>query len=980
MGRVPCVLSAASVVIVGGLALTPTAAQDTPTFRAGVEQVTVDAVVLDRDGEPVAGLGREDFELRDDGEPREILSFEALNLTTEPVPLSREARRVATNVAARAGRVMAVFWDDVHLSPPFAERARRALRPWLAKRLAGGDHIVVASAGGAWHVADDAEEEATLLRVLDGLKGEDRLPAADPEYVSDYEATAISLRGDSMTYEVVYRRFAARGVFGCARASLAPGELWQRRVGDSCPVLDRAREVAFTARTRLETTLRALAHLADVLAVGRGRKSIVLISEGFLQHPDSSGEFAAMARAAQQANAVLSFLDPAGLRGDATFSAAHAGAPAPEDRALVQASLLADQAGSERLARDTGGLVLRTNDLAGGLAQIARESQTHYLLGFEPPPDAEAGAFRRISLKVRRAGLTVRARSGYTVGGEPPRSSEEELGRVLDAPFDLPEHPLRVAAWVLDPRPPDRSRVVLGVEVAPPPGMTVPGADPVRLDLLVVVQGEDRDWRQRRELTFQPRADSAESPTEGWQLAPVEVELPAGTFRARAVVRKSDGRVSGAVTHVFEVPPAGTWHLSTPLLSPSVLVGPDGRTTVPRPTTRREFGTGGTLHGQFAVYSTPGDPDAAVDRLSGSWILRRRDAAGSEFVGTLPLAASKEGGVACRFSLPFRGLAAGEYELALRIRDELDGRDLEDVERITVRSASGKARSPGARQASPPDSARVHREAPVDPELASLLERAGRYVVEYEQSFSNLVAEETYTQWAGTRHRVTRADLVFVRLPGDIPWSTFRDVFEVDGQKIRDRSARLERLFLEPTSSSLDRARAILKESAAYNIGPAVRNVNTPTLPLAFLHPRNQHRFVFDKRGQRRIAGVMGVEVGFEEVARPTLIRTTDDDLPATGRFWIDPHRGTVLRSETRLHFRRTHATALITTEYRPEPALAMWVPSVMREQYRDNPGSSWLLFRVSTDADARYSNFRRFGVTVDERARLPEPESADEP
>ena len=148
-----------------------------------------------------------------------------------------------------------------------------------------------------------------------------------------------------------------------------------------------------------------------------------------------------------------------------------------------------------------------------------------------------------------------------------------------------------------------------------------------------------------------------------------------------------------------------------------------------------------------------------------------------------------------------------------------------------------------------------------------------------------------------------------------------------------------------------------------------------PTLPLAFLHPRNQHRFVFERKGQRRIAGVLGVEVGFEEVARPTLVRTNSADLPAKGRFWIDSDRGTVLRSETRFIFRLSNATALVTTEYRPETELVMWVPSEMREQYRDNPGSSFPLFRVSTDATARYSDFRCFGVTVDEQARVPEHE-----
>jgi hypothetical protein len=121
------------------------------------------------------------------------------------------------------------------------------------------------------------------------------------------------------------------------------------------------------------------------------------------------------------------------------------------------------------------------------------------------------------------------------------------------------------------------------------------------------------------------------------------------------------------------------------------------------------------------------------------------------------------------------------------------------------------------------------------------------------------------------------------------------------------------------------------------------------------------------------VGGVLGVEVPFEETSRPTMVRTDTGDLPTSGRFWIDPLPETVLRSETHFLFERQRATATATTEYRPEAALAMWVPSKMREQYRDNPGVCPALFGTSADATAEYSNYRRFGVTVDEKAHLPE-------
>jgi VWFA-related protein len=61
-----------------GLALQSTAR---PTFRAGVDRVTVSAVVRNRSGQTVTDLKRGDFELIDDGTPREILEFRS-----EPSP------------------------------------------------------------------------------------------------------------------------------------------------------------------------------------------------------------------------------------------------------------------------------------------------------------------------------------------------------------------------------------------------------------------------------------------------------------------------------------------------------------------------------------------------------------------------------------------------------------------------------------------------------------------------------------------------------------------------------------------------------------------------------------------------------------------------------------------------------------------------------------------------------------------------------
>jgi hypothetical protein len=204
-------------------------------------------------------------------------------------------------------------------------------------------------------------------------------------------------------------------------------------------------------------------------------------------------------------------------------------------------------------------------------------------------------------------------------------------------------------------------------------------------------------------------------------------------------------------------------------------------------------------------------------------------------------------------------------------------------------------------------------------------------------------------------------------------------VYEVNGRKVRDSDRRLEALFTRmPFMSARQRATALLAESAHYNFGPATRNINFPTLALAFLHPMNQGRFAWTLGGRRRFGTVEGVEVQFDEVARPTIVdRGGLGDLPAQGRFWFDPKRGTVLRSETSFRFEMNGvriARAFVATEYRPEPKLAMWVPIEMREEYENLPAAI-RTFRGRTEATARYGGFRRFTVTTEEEAHIPPDE-----
>lgn len=67
--------------------------------------------------------------------------------------------------------------------------------------------------------------------------------------------------------------------------------------------------------------------------------------------------------------------------------------------------------GTAGLARETGGFAfLNTNDLRGAVDRIMREAVTYYIVRFQDPPFFRTAPLRKLDVRSRRDGVTVRAR------------------------------------------------------------------------------------------------------------------------------------------------------------------------------------------------------------------------------------------------------------------------------------------------------------------------------------------------------------------------------------------------------------------------------------------------------------------------------------------------------------------------------------------------------------------------------------------
>jgi VWFA-related protein len=119
--------------------------------------------------------------------------------------------------------------------------------------------------------------------------------------------------------------------------------------------------------------------------------------------------------AATRANVTVYAIDPRGV--GAGLDEAIELTPLPDETNPMGPVLDAVRRGQDSLrsiADGTGGFAaVNQNDLNNTFARIIQENSSYYVLGYYPANDRRDGRFRSVDVKVKRPGLTVRARKGY---------------------------------------------------------------------------------------------------------------------------------------------------------------------------------------------------------------------------------------------------------------------------------------------------------------------------------------------------------------------------------------------------------------------------------------------------------------------------------------------------------------------------------------------------------------------------------------
>ena len=266
--------------------------------------------------------------------------------------------------------------------------------------------------------------------------------------------------------------------------------------------------------------------------------------------------------------------------------------------------------------------------------------------------------------------------------------------------------------------------------------------------------------------------------------------------------------------------------------------------------------------------------------------------------------------------------------------------------------------------------------------LATILERAGRYVRDYEQTFRNLVAEESYRQWGpnpkvveGQEVRTLRSDLVFVRLPGPaalghLPRRVRGGWAEGPGPRAAPREAvlRAEGVGRRAGAGDPERELAVqprpgLPQRQRPGPGPPLPAAGEPG--AARLQAEGQ---ADDRRlphGGGRVRGEDEPDPRPRPVDATTCRRAGASGSTRPGAPSCGPRSSTTSRRRSPSTTPDAWERGLVSTEYRREIGLECFVPDSMTELYNFRG-----LGRI--DAVARYSKYRRFEVSVGTAEVLP--------
>jgi VWFA-related protein len=404
----------AVVVVAAVLAGTPSHALSqqapVPTFKSGLEILTIATSVRDAAGRPITDLQPSDFVVSIDGQPRRVLNARLFGLETDRVatagtPVPRFAR--ATDAAPGRVIMFAVDRDSIRSG---SEKAILDTAAEMMTSFSPADAVgVVGLPLGGIDPTRDHAAAAAAIKLMTGTR-----PSATWKYYLSWGEAAEFERAGSQQAKVDILRVLQRE---CSVLD---------NVDPVCAreISNQAREMLMMGRGHAQTVLTRLGDLFDSMSTVRAPKHLVLFSGGMPFDVDLLSRYRELATKAARARVAIFVVHV----DQATFDAS--------DRKNATVYGGRDFAtGIGDIASSTGGMFVNAvGTAAGALHRIASDINAFYQLGVEAHPTDSDGRTHRVKVEVTRPKLSVRAPAEIAAAPRSKSSGVEAVTSSLSPP------------------------------------------------------------------------------------------------------------------------------------------------------------------------------------------------------------------------------------------------------------------------------------------------------------------------------------------------------------------------------------------------------------------------------------------------------------------------------------------------------------------------------------------------------------------
>ena len=541
---------------------------DTFTFKVPVDVVVVNAVVTDKQGNPVKDLKVYEFKVYEDGQLQPLHTFTLESYkATRAQPSGQPPGTATTKTEEEAGssqsRMISLVVDDLATSgPEFFALAQDALKKVLAGGMDPGDLVSLTTASGSVNQPFTSDRDLLLSLVAELHKKVQRAGTVKSQCPELTDLQAEYIRNNHS--DVTPLRVAIAETIICQSLKSAPDP---ERMAESQVRMAAAQQFEENQH-RYRSLLSSLRRHLRSLRHFEGRKSLILISDGFL--PDYVRyELQEVTDMALRSGVILNTVDVRGLYttnyqasdqvvvGDDSDSFALLSRK-PQIRAddmRYQGEIL------RRLSSETGGMHIgNTNDLAGGMRKIINSQSFYYILSYATPNGKSDGRYHKIKLEVTRPGLNVTYRKGYYAPKEQlsfDRRKKEDIIEALRAPGNLNEIPIQLSynCFQVDDA---RYQLALMTQVNIR-GMKFVDEDSRHRNLITVVvmafdENDEYIDGLERSIDFNLTSPSYAVLLNHGFTSKMDVKVPPGRYRIRAVVREGVDTRMGSVNKMIEVP------------------------------------------------------------------------------------------------------------------------------------------------------------------------------------------------------------------------------------------------------------------------------------------------------------------------------------------------------------------------------------------------------------------------------------------